>query len=288
MKLFIAIIVLFLSPNIYAKPKIVTTFSVLENIAVELTGGDLEVVNLVKGGIDPHLFEPGPRELKQIRNAKMLIANGLHFEPWLSRLVKAGPKDMVVVYASRNVIPRTLIENDLQVEDPHAWNSPREAIAYIHVIAEELSKAFPQFSAVVKKRSLVLIERIAAIDLRFTNDFAKVEDSKRVILTTHDAAGYLSHAYNLKSISPIGLSTSEDFKTADLSALLGQIKNNNIKVIFTEPSHHKILSERLAKKANLKLGSELYLDGLSQSGGPGDTLEKMLNHNLESILNTIK
>jgi zinc/manganese transport system substrate-binding protein len=288
MKGFFVILVLCLHTKVHAKAKIVTTFSVLEDIAVQLAEGDIEVANLVKGGIDPHLFEPGPRDIKQLRDAKILIANGLHFEPWLDRLIKSGPKNLVVNYASRTIVPRKLIENGLQVEDPHAWNSPRELIAYIKVVAEDLGRVFPQLNAVIQKRSLARIGQIEAIDSQFTRHFAEIHPSKRVILTTHDAAGYLAKAYNIKSISPIGLSTSEDFKTADLSVLLSQIMEFKIKMIFTEPSHHKILSERLAKKANLKLGPELFLDGLSLAGGSGDTIEKMLNHNLNSVLNSMK
>jgi zinc/manganese transport system substrate-binding protein len=105
-----------------------------------------------------------------------------------------------------------------------------------------------------------------------------------VLLTTHDAAGYLAKTYSIKAPAPIGLSTSDDFKTADLSRLLSDIDKYKVKVIFTEPSYHKVLSERLAMKANIQLGPELYLDGLSVKGGPADTVERMLNHNLESIL----
>ena len=260
----------------------------LEDIAVQVTDGDIEVVNLVKRGTDPHLFEPGPRDIKQLRDAKILIANGLHFEPWLDRLIKSAPKNLVVIYAARSIVPRKLIENGLQVEDPHVWNSPREVIAYIQVIAEDLGRVFPQLNTAIQKRSLALIGGIEAIDSHFTRQFAEIHGSKPVILTTHDAAGYLAKAYNIKSISPIGLSTSEDFKTADLSLLLSQITEYKIKMIFTEPSHHKVLSERLARKASLKIGPELFLDGLSQTGESSDTIEKMLNHNLNSVLNSMK
>lgn len=284
MKHLFLLLILMVQPHAFAKEKVVTTFSVLENIVSLLGGNQIKVENLVPAGVDPHLFEPGPKEILKVRTSKLLFANGLQFEPWLNGLVKAAPGSLVVVYASRKVKPRTLGYNGLQVEDPHAWNSPNELISYVEVIAEELIKAFPKDAAGIRQRAKNLSKRVEGINTRFAKDFGQVPDSRRVLLTTHDAAGYLAGAYSIKTLAPIGLSTSEDFKTADLSRLLSEIAKYKVKTIFTEPSHHKVLSERLAAKANLKLGAELYLDGLSSNGGPADTVEKMLTYNLQSIL----
>ena len=272
----------------YGADKVVTTFSVLEDIVLQIAGGEIEVVNLVPGGSDPHLFEPGPREINKVRGAKVLFANGLHFEPWIGRLLKATPGVPVVAYASRDIRPRVVSENGLQTEDPHAWNSPEEVVSYVQVISVELAKAFPSRARRIRSRAKDFIKRIETVHAQFSKRFERVPQSKRVLLTTHDAAGYLADSYALKTISPIGLSTSEDFRTADLSRLLADIARYEVKVIFTEPSHHKVLSERLAAKASLKLGPELYLDGLSAGGGPAVTVEKMLRHNLESILSSIE
>ncbi|NJM09844.1 MAG: zinc ABC transporter solute-binding protein [Bdellovibrionaceae bacterium] len=284
LKFWIVLLALFVQTSAFAKDKVVTTFSVLEDIVLHLSDDEIEVVNLVPGGTDPHLFEPGPRELNKVREAKILFANGLHFEPWLDHLVKASPDGLIVVYASRDVKPRTLGEHGLHIEDPHAWNSPKELVSYIQVVADELAKAFPKEAVDVRRRAKDFIAKIESIHTHFAKKFEQTPESKRVLLTTHDAAGYLAKAYSIRTISPIGLSTSEDFKTADLSRLLADINRYKVKMIFTEPSHHKVLSERLAAKAKLRLGAELYLDGLSAKGGPADTVEKMLNHNLESIL----
>ncbi|MBK7844167.1 MAG: zinc ABC transporter substrate-binding protein [Bdellovibrionales bacterium] len=288
MKLWLFLFVLLSQSGAFAKSKVVTTFSVLGNIAERLVDDDIGVINLVGGGIDPHLFEPGPKDINHVRGARILFANGLHFEPWLDRLVKAAAKDLVVVYASKSIQPRQISEHGLKMIDPHAWNSPRELISYIQVMAEELSKAFPKQSTGIQKRASVFVNQIQSIDSKFTKEFSKIPTAKRVILTTHDAAGYLALDYEIKTIAPIGLSTSEDFKTADLTNLIAELKLYRIDVIFTEPSHHKVLTERLAAKTNLKVGPELYLDGLSERGGAGDTVEKMLTHNLESILASMK
>ena len=243
---------------------------------------------MVSGGIDPHMFEPGPREVKQVRSAKILFANGLYFEPWLDNLVKTASNDLTLIYASKEVKVRKMKDGDKLTKDPHAWNSPAELIVYIKVITDALVKNFPDKSSSIKQRSSKFIKKVRAINTKFSRGFSKVKAENQVMLTTHDAAGYIADTFGIKSISPLGLSTAEDFKTADLKKLLEQIKAYKVKVIFTEPNHHKILSERLAQKTQLKLGPELYLDGLSPKGGPADTVEKMLNHNLSLILASMK
>ncbi len=288
MKYWVLLFPFLLQQNAQAKAEIVTTFSVLENIVQHLVDDEVTVANLVDGGIDPHLFEPGPREINRVRSAKILIANGLYFEPWLNRLLETAPKNLVVVYASRNIKVRKIEEHGVPTEDPHAWNSPGELRNYVEVIAAEIIKAFPDKAIAIGKRSSRFIAEIQAIDSHFKQEFAKIKTQKRVILTTHDAAGYIAEAYAIKPLSPLGLSTAGDFKTADLQKLLAQIKEYELKVIFTEPSHHKVLSERLARKTKVTLGPELYLDGLSPKGGPADTVEKMLRHNLGSILTSMK
>jgi zinc/manganese transport system substrate-binding protein len=287
-KLQVALLLFFIGSAALAKPKVVTTFSVLEDIVSQLTNDDVDLINLVPAGVDPHLFEPGPKEISKIREARIIFSNGLHFEPWLERLIQTSSESRTVVFASRKARPRLIVEKGLQVADPHAWNSPPELISYIQVVSEELSKAFPKETGEIGQRSRDLIGKVEAIHARFATRFSQVPKSKRVLLTTHDAAGYLAKTYSIKSLAPIGLSTSDDFKTADLSRMLSDIERYKVKVIFTEPSYHRVLSERLAAKANIQLGPELYLDGLSVKGGPADTVERMLNHNLESILDSME
>jgi zinc/manganese transport system substrate-binding protein len=283
-KFYLAFLFFLFGPVAIAKPKVVTTFSVLGDIVSQLTDDEIDIINLVPGDTDPHLFEPGPKEINRIREARILFANGLHYEPWLDRLVQTSSMPLLVVYASRKAKPRMTMKNGLEVVDPHAWNSPPELVSYIQVISEELAKAFPNEAKDIGQRSRDFIGKIESIHARFAKRLSQIPESKRVLLTTHEAAGYLAKTYSIKTLAPIGLSTSDDFKTADLSRLLADIDTYKVKVIFTEPSYHKVLSERLAAKAKIQLGPELYLDGLSAKGGPADTVERMLNHNLESIV----
>lgn len=283
MNAWLVFCLLLLPVSLWAQPKIVTTFSVLEGIARELAASDLEVANLVPGGSDPHLFEPGPRDFHAVRGVRLLIANGLHFEPWLDKLLRARATEPAVVYATRTIRPRTVKARGLDIADPHAWNAPGELLAYIEVIRDAMVQHFPTYERAIHQRAAFLLARIRSIDHEFAAKFARLPPTGRVMLTTHDAAGYIAKAYNITALAPVGLSTTEDFTAGDLTRLLRQVQRYEVKVIFTEPSHHRVLSEKLAARARLGLGETLYLDGLSAPGGRADTLDKMLRHNLNAL-----
>jgi zinc/manganese transport system substrate-binding protein len=287
MKIFNKIsLVLFLflfSQSSMAKFKVVTTFSVIEDLTKSIGTSNIEVTNLVAAGEDPHLFEPKPSDIEKIKSADLIFANGLMFEPWLNKLVSSSNTKAKVSIVSNKITPRQLIEDQHSVNDPHAWNSPRQVLKYIDVITERLSSELPNDREQFRNNSEKLKSEINAIYNKYKVSFDKIPKARRAILTTHDAGFYLCEDFEIKSLSPIGLSTTEEFKTQDLAKLIEDIKTYSIKTIFSEKSHHQILSEKLADKAKINLGKPLYLDGLSDQSGPASTVLKMLNYNLEQI-----
>ena len=104
-----------------------------------------------------------------------------------------------------------------------------------------------------------------------------------MLLTTHEAAGYLCQRYKIRLLTPLGLSTTEEVRPADLAQLLEDIQKYKVKTLFSENGHNQILAEKIVAKAKVKLGGTIYLDGLSDVGGPADTVEKMLRYNLNLI-----
>lgn len=287
-KISIALVMVLLSQSALAKIKVVTTFSVIEDLVRNIGPQNIEITNLVPAGEDPHLFEPKPSDIEKMKTANIIFANGLMFEPWLNKLITASKTKAKVSIVSYKVSPRQLEEDGHSVTDPHAWNSPRQVIKYIDAISERLVEEIPQDKEQIKKNSDNLKSQINKIYKKYKSHFDKVPESKKAILTTHDAGFYLCEDFGIKSISPIGISTSEEFKTEDLTKLFDDIKSYSIKVIFSEKSHHQILSEKLSKKVNLKLGEPLYLDGLSDKSGPASTLQKMLSYNLEQIKKSLE
>ncbi|MFZ4402876.1 MAG: metal ABC transporter solute-binding protein, Zn/Mn family [Pseudobdellovibrionaceae bacterium] len=288
-QLVAALVMLFLNAEIAsAKLKVVTTFSVIEDLTRTIGTNNIEITNLVPAGEDPHLFEPKPSDIEKLKSADLIFANGLMFEPWLNKLVSSSKTKAKVSIISYKITPRQLIDDGHSVTDPHAWNSPRQVLKYIDAIAERLSSELPKDREQFRNNSEKLKAEINEIYKKYQIAFDKIPKARRAILTTHDAGFYLCEDFEIKSLSPIGLSTSEEFKTQDLTKLIDDIETYSIKTIFSEKSHHQLLSEKLAKKAKLSLGKPLYLDGLSIQSEPASTVTKMLNYNLEQIKKSLE
>lgn len=282
MKFYFIIIYLFsFSITVAAKPPVViTTFSVLENITHILAQDLVVLQNLITAGQDLHSFEPGAKELAQMKQAQLLIANGGPLEPWLPKLLKVlnlndlkrfSPK---IIYAGKN----SVVNND-----PHAWNSPREILKYTQVIEEALVELLPESQPLIKKRSQEFQNKIEALDLKYEKAFAQIPPEKRYLLTTHDAASYITSRYQITTLSPLGTSTVGEITTQDLTKIIRKIKELQIKTIFAEPNHHQLTIEKLAKVSGIQVGPILYLDGISAKDQPAATVEAMLQYNLDLI-----
>jgi zinc/manganese transport system substrate-binding protein len=191
-QLVAALVMLFLNAEIAsAKLKVVTTFSVIEDLTRTIGTNNIEITNLVPAGEDPHLFEPKPSDIEKLKSADLIFANGLMFEPWLNKLVSSSKTKAKVSIISYKITPRQLIDDGHSVTDPHAWNSPRQVLKYIDAIAERLSSELPKDREQFRNNSEKLKAEINEIYKKYQIAFDKIPKARRAILTTHDAGFYL-------------------------------------------------------------------------------------------------
>lgn len=117
------------------KPRVLTTFSILADMTRQLAGEHIELINLVGPDEDAHVFQPRPADAQALRQADLIIANGLGFEPWLERLLASSESSARRLDASRGVLPIWLEEQGQPVADPHAWQSLSNAELYVRNIS---------------------------------------------------------------------------------------------------------------------------------------------------------
>ncbi|GEM_PF-2243047 len=286
------------SLNAQSKSLIVTTFSPLQDIVKIISDSNFEILTLIPAGQDPHLFEPKPEILLQIKNAEIIIANGFEFEPWLNRLTKAlnSEQKIKIVLAADTIVPIYFKTPRVKKHgshlhshsmDPHAWNSPKNILIYIKNIKTALCQLKPDQCKVFEENSISLSNRIQTIDSNYALKFDQLPPHKRYFFTTHGAAQYLANDYQLNTQSLVGVSTNQDIPTKDLNNYLRWIKAHNIKVLLAEPNQHLLLAKKMSQILNVTVGPVLYLDGLSEPTGPASNVEKMLEHNLSTIYKTL-
>ncbi|NQW82432.1 MAG: metal ABC transporter substrate-binding protein [Alcaligenaceae bacterium] len=302
-KFLLACVCFLVVPMLSAQPlPVVASFSILADMVREVGGPYVEVTSLVGPNTDSHVFDPTPADAKRIASARLVFVNGLGFEGWLDRLVKASGYRGPIVIASKGVkTPLQLkdahdhagtakghgTKHSHGAPDPHAWQNLANAERYVETIRIALAAALPAHSAVFEQRAVDYIKRIRALDQAAKAQIAAVAVERRRVITSHDAFGYFAAAYGVTFYPLQGLATGSEPSAAEVVRVIDLIKKNKVSAIFTENISDPRVLERIAKDSGAKVGGRLYADALTEPGTLADTYLKMFQHNVTTIVQGI-
>ena len=281
---------------------VVASFSVLADMVREVGGPHVEVFSLVGPNADSHVFDPTPAGAKRIASAKLVFVNGLGFEGWLDRLVKAsGYRGPIVVVSKGVSTPPERADEHVSARaathkpgqhthgalDPHAWQNLANAALYVQTIRDALIAAMPMHSAQLNQRATDYINRIQSLDQATKVRIAAVAAERRRVITSHDAFGYFAAAYGVTFYPLQGLATASEPSAAEIVRIVDQIKKNKVSAIFTENISDPRVLERIAQDSGAKVGGRLYADALTEPGTAADTYLKMFERNVTTIVEGI-
>lgn len=255
--------------------KVVASMSVLGDLTQRVAGTNAAVATLVGPNVDAHTFDPTPADARSVKEAALVVTNGLNLEPWLPRLVKATGYKGSVVTATKGVTPRPA--------DPHAWHDVANVRIYVRNIADGLAEVDPAHAADYRANAAAFTRDLDALDAEVKAAFARVAPGARKIITSHDAFGYYGAAYGLTLLAPEGLSTEAEPSAKAIAGLIDQIRKQRIKAIFVENVSDPRLIERIAREAGATVGGQLFSDALSAKDGPAATYLDMIRHNTRLI-----
>lgn len=285
----LAVAALLSSPLAMAKTvNAVTSFSILGDIVQEVGGEHVKVTSLVGPDGDPHSFEPSPKDSKAINASDVVFVSGLGLEGWIDRLVTASGYKGHLVTASEGVNYRKMEEDGKQITDPHAWNSMANGVIYATNVMNALIKADPQDADYFRQRGKAYIEQLQKLDSWAKTEFAGIPQSKRKVLTSHDAFGYFGQEYHVSFMAPVGFSTESEASASGVASLIKQIKDEKVKTYFIENQTDPRLVKQIAAASGAQPGGELYPEALSGPQGPATTYVKAFKHNVETIVASMK
>jgi ABC-type Zn uptake system ZnuABC Zn-binding protein ZnuA len=257
--------------------RLVTLSTVLTEVAVQVGGSQVAVDGLVLPGVDPHTFNPSPRDIRAIVDADLVLASGLNVEGYLNRLlandVSAG---RVLLVGDALSSPITSISrNGIVEEDPHWWHSIDNVLAAVEIVRSELTRLRPahaeEFAANAKAYSL----RLAGLKEWVASKVGTLPPDKRILVTSHDAFGYFARDYGFTVQSLNGFSTEGEPDARRLAAVVDLIRSRAIRAVFVEGGVNPSLVENLRRETGVRLGGTLYADGLGPPGSGADTFESM-------------
>ncbi len=272
------------------KIPVLASFSILGDL-VRVVGADrVAVTTLVGPDEDAHVFEPKPSDAKNLLQTRLLVTNGLGFEPWAQKLVKSAGYKGAAVVASQDVTTRSMpAEKGKRVEtDPHAWQDPTNVKLYVRNIAAALGKLDPAGASVYQANSDAYIKELQALDAEAKTLIAALPPAKRKVITSHDAFGYFGAHYGVKFLAPQGISTESEPSAKQVAQLIQQIQREKIKAVFFENMSNSRLLAQLSKDAGVTVGPALYVDALSKAAGPADSYLKLMRHNVTQLVAGMK
>ena len=267
------------------KLPVLTSFSILADL-VRVVGGDrVSVTTLVGPDEDAHVFEPKTSDAKNLLQTRLLVVNGLGFEPWAQKLVKSSGYKGPVAIASQGIKARTIPNEKGQATeaDPHAWQDPSNVVAYVRNIATALGQLDVGSTAVYAVNSEAYIKQLQALDADIKKQFAPLAADKRKVITSHDAFGYFGAHYGVQFFAPQGLSTQTEPSAKQVAQLIRQIQKDKIKAVFIENISNPKLLAQLSKDAGVSVGPALYVDALSKPDGPAGNYLSLMQHNATQL-----
>ena len=263
--------------------EVVASFSILGDFVRNVGGGRVAVTTLVGPDGDVHVYSPTPADAARVADAKLLVVNGFGLEGWLPRLLQASGSKASIVTATKDITPLKAGADP----DPHAWQSVANAEKYVTNIRDALAAADPSDADFFRKNAQAYLARLDALDAEVRQAVGQIPESRRKVISTHDAFGYFAAAYGIRFIAPIGLSTESEASARDVAAIIAQIKAEHIPAVFLEKVSDPRLMRRVAAESGARVGGTLYSDSLTDEKGDAPTYIDMVRHNIKALTSAL-
>jgi len=267
-----------------AKFKVVTTFTVIQDIAQNVAGDAATVESITKPGAEIHEYEPTPKDIVKAQSADLILWNGLNLERWFERFFQ-NIKDKPAVVVTEGITPLSIYEGPYKdAPNPHAWMSPSNALIYVENIKNALVKYDPQNADTYQKNAAAYAEKIKQLDKPLREKLSLIPANQRWLVTSEGAFSYLAKDYDLKEGYLWPINAEQQGTPQQVRKLIDLVKKNHIPVVFSESTVSAKPAQQVAKESGAKYGGVLYVDSLSAADGPVPTYIDLLNVTVSTIV----
>ena len=267
-----------------AKFKVVTTFTVIQDIAQNVAGDAATVESITKPGAEIHEYEPTPKDIVKAQSADLILWNGLNLERWFERFFQ-NIKDKPAVVVTEGITPLSIYEGPYKdAPNPHAWMSPSNALIYVENIKNALVKYDPQNADTYQKNAAAYAEKIKQLDKPLREKLSQIPADQRWLVTSEGAFSYLAKDYDLKEGYLWPINAEQQGTPQQVRKLINLVKKNHIPVVFSESTVSAKPAQQEAKESGAKYGGVLYVDSLSAADGPVPTYIDLLNVTVSTIV----
>lgn len=265
------------------KFKVITTFTIIQDIAQNVAGDAAIVESITIPGAEIHEYEPTPKDLVRAQSADLVLWNGLNLERWFERFFQ-DIKNVPSVVVTEGIVPMPIREGSYKGNpNPHAWMSPSEGMIYVENIRKALVKYDPKNADIYNQNAANYVKKIQAMDRPLREKLAKIPEEKRWLVTSEGAFSYLARDYDFKEAYLWPINAEQQGTPKQVKAVIDLVRANNIPVIFSESTISDKPAIQVSRETGIKYGGVLYVDSLSQQDGPVPTYLDLLNVTVETI-----
>ena len=267
----------------YEKPYVLTTFTILADLARNVSGDRILVESITKPGAEIHSYQFTPSDIVKTKGAKLIIQNGLGLEAWISKfMMSAG--DIPKVKLTDGIKP-LLIEEDVYAgkPNPHAWMSPKRAMNYVDKIVDAFIKIDPEGSLEYKSNASTYKAKLELLDKELRDSLSLIPKERRFLVTCEGAFTYLARDYGMEEGYLWPVNSESQVTPRRMVNLIKTIKENKVPTIFCESTVSSEAQMEVAKSSGAVFGGTFYVDSLSDLNGPAPTYIDLLRHNVELI-----
>lgn len=271
-------------------PRIVVTTNIIGDVVEQVVGDAAEVTTLMRPNADPHSFEISAKEAAGLRDADLVVSNGLGLEEGLQRhLDRAADSDVDMFVAGDHVEVLDYSDEEAAgAADPHFWTDPARILAMVDALETALLDVDGIDRATVEQRAKQYRDQVERLDTEMSAAFAEIPEQRRRLVTNHHVFGYLADRFDFEIVGAVipGGTTLAAPSAADLRDLAGAIEQAGVPAIFAESSQPDRLMQVLASEAGIEVEViELFTESLTPEGEGADSYLAMMRANTERIAN---
>lgn len=263
--------------------RVVTTFTVIQDIAQNVAGDRAIVESITKPGAEIHDYQPTPLDIVRAQAADLVLWNGFNLERWFEKFFE-NIKEVPGVVLTEGIEPMGIAEGPYTGKpNPHAWMSPSNALAYVENIRKALVKYDPANADTYNRNAEAYSKQIKALDEPLRKRLSAIPEAQRVLVSSEGAFSYLARDYNMREAYLWPINAEEQGTPQQVRKTIDLMRKSKLPVIFSESTISDRAARQVARETGARYGGVLYVDSLSAAGGPVPTYLDMLRVTVETV-----
>ncbi|MFJ2506829.1 MULTISPECIES: metal ABC transporter substrate-binding protein [Arthrobacter] len=265
------------------KPVVLTTFTVLADMAENVAGEHLQVESITKAGAEIHGYEPTPGDIRRASQADLILDNGMNLEAWFEQFT--ADLDVPRVTVSEGVDPVSIAEDAYAgLPNPHAWMSPLNAQVYVENMTEAFAELDPANADAFRANAEAYKQELQEVQDQLVTKLGALPESQRALVTCEGAFSYLARDAGLTERYIWAVNAEQQATPQQIAATIEFVKDNQVPAVFCESTVSDAPMQQVVEASGAKFGGVLYVDSLSEEGGPVPTYLDLIRHDSETII----